>query len=233
MARYKKPLARAVCEAWRGRSLSINADDWPGVVAAGDGWRVILARDASRYRLQRKSRAKPERWEPVYGLRSDPACWARVLAQDEPAFAGKVAALPADPHDALPSIAQALGASVAQEQRRSYWSAPDYPGVIVTDANVRSVRDRSGTVYAIQWRSLRDHVAGKPGRWVTQAAGPSWPELVELVAAKVYDPSTGAKDGLLDRMAALFQGCPEVAADGPWPVVKVRPAPSSRPLTKK
>lgn len=233
MARYKKPLARAVCEAWRGRGFSINSDLWPGVVAVGEGWRVILARDASRYRLQRKSRAKPERWEPVYGLPSDPASLARVLAQDQPAFAGKIADLPADPHDALPAIAQAVGASVSQAQRRSYWSAPDYPGVIATDANVRSVRDRSGTVYAVQWRSGRDYIAGKSGRWITQAAGPSWPELVEQVSAKTYVPGTGSKDGTFDRMATLFQGCPEVAADGPWPVVKVRPAPSSRPLTKK
>jgi len=203
------------------------ADDWPGVVACGDGWRVVVTRDASRYRLQRLSPHKGKRWEPVYGVPAAPLEWGAVLARSCPGLGPAVERLPVDPQDAVAALAAAQGVVVPVVQRRSYWLDPDYSGVLATDANMRAVRDRTGALYAVQWISPADFDAGKPVRWTTQAVSASWPDLVERMLRKTgfFGDGPQDQDAIRLRFVALFDGLPEFAADGPWPVIKGRPSP--------
>ena len=220
-----KSIAKALTASWSGRGQSIMSDDWPGVVARGDGWRVIVTRDASSFRLQRLSPHKGKRWEPVYGVPASPLEWGAALSRSCPGLAAAVDRLPADPQDAVAGLASAQGVVVPSVQRRSYWRVPDYAGILATDANIRAVRDRTGTVYALQWISPADFHAGKPVFWITQAASASWPDLVEQMLHKTGVRSDGPqdRDAIRLRFVALFHGLPQSAADGPWPVIKVRP----------
>ena len=226
----RNPVAQALTASWSGRGLSIGADDWPGVVTSGDGWRVIVTRDASRYRLQRRSSAKGKRWEPFYGVPAAPLEWGAALAHSCPGLGKAVERLPVDPQDAVAALAASQGVVVPLAQRRSYWLDPDYLGVLATDANMRSVRDRTGSLYSIQWISPADYEAGKPVRWITQCVAASWPVLVERVLIKTVSPGDAPQDRatIRLRLVALFDGVPELAADGPWPVVKVGLPPERR-----
>jgi len=198
------------------------ADDWPGVVAAGNGWRVIVARDAARYRLQQRGSGKDKRWGPVYGP-SAPSKWGAAFGASFSGLSEAVECLPLDPQDAVCALAAAQGVVVPEAQRVTEWLEPYYSGVLASDANMRAVRDRTGTRYAIQWISPGDHEAGKPVRWITQAAAAAWPEVVDLMARKTFAPGDAVQDHdeIRVRLSALFDGLPEFAADGPWPVVKV------------
>lgn len=120
--RSRSPLALALTASWSGRGLSINADDWPGVVASGDGWRVIVTRDASRYRLQHLSGAKGKRWEPVYGPAAPLECGA-AFSRSFPGLGEAVERLPVEPQDAIAALASAGGVVVPEAQRRSHWLA--------------------------------------------------------------------------------------------------------------
>jgi hypothetical protein len=226
--------AEAWAAATRGKALSINADHWPGVVASGPSSRLVVSRSGNAYRLQTR-RSERDKWSPVICDAVEPQQFAELLGRTDPALAAELAALPRDPRAVLPPMIAALGGAVRHRQRRAEWAAPDYPGVLSQDANFRVVRDLTGTVYGVQWTSAASYEAGDPPRWVTQATGPRWPELVPLMAHKSYVRGTGRKqrEDLTERMAAMFKGLPERAADGPWPVVKVLPRPSRRAVTKK
>lgn len=228
--RKRDDLSRAVAAAWSGKGHSIMADSWPGVVVAGEGWRVILSRDACRYRLQQR-RQGATKWEPVY-VPPSPLEWAARLGGTFPDLPEKAASLPADPKDALPKIAAALAVTVPEARRLRYWAASDYAGVLHTVGNMRSVRDRTGTLYAVQWVKPAVLDAGEPLRWITQHKGPAWPALVELLARKVFDAENpgGTVSEKRARLALLFDGVPERAENGPWPVLKVqaRPRPAKR-----
>lgn len=208
-------LSKALAASWSGRGLSVSADDWPGVVASGDGWRIVLPRNASGYRLQRKdSRAK---WLPVYGLPADLRAWGARLAASCPDLASVAERLPVDPVDAVKALLVSQGVSLPQVRRRSDWLRADYPGVLRVDANMRSVRDAAGVLYAIQWVAPALLSSGNPLRWVTQAAGPSWSALVTDMARKTGVPGLPPdRHAMALRFAALFDGCPELASDGPW-----------------
>jgi hypothetical protein len=208
-------VSKALSASWSGRGLSINADDWPGVVVSGAGWRIVLSRDASRYRLQRNdSRGK---WQPVYGP-ADPLAWGAALAGSCPDLAAAVQLLPVNPFDVVKAMVAAQAVPLPQVQRRAYWREPDYSGVLRTDANMRSVRDAVGAVYALQWVKAADLHAGYSARWITQASGPSWPGLVDAMASKAFTPGEVGPDSeaIRARLAALFEGFPELATDGPW-----------------
>lgn len=227
--RKKDALTRAVVAAWSGKGHSIMADTWPGVVLAGDGWRVILSRDACRYRLQRR-RQGATKWEPLH-LPPSIAEWAARLGGSFPDLPEKVSSLPADPSELLPKIGAALGVAVPEARRIRYWAAPDYPGVLATVGNLRSVRDRTGRLYAVQWVRPAVLDGGEPLHWVTQAKGPAWPSLVDLLARKVFDPQNpgGAVEEKRAALARLFDGLPERAEDASWPLLQVQ----LRPRTAK
>lgn len=227
----RDPIAQALTASWAGKGLSINADDWPGVVAAAGEWRVIVPRNASEYRLQRRSPHKGGRWQPVYGVCAPPALWAAAVARVAPCLAGAVSALPSDPLDAVSRLASAHGVTVDEVQRRRYWGDPAYSGVLKTDANMRAVRDRTGALYAVQWIAPADYEAARPVRWVTQGVNGSWPVLVDALAQKtgfVGEPRND-RGAVRARLAALFDGLPELAAEGPWPQVKVSAVRPRRP----
>lgn len=230
--RKRDPIARACAAAWAGNGHSIASDDWPGVVINGNGWRVILGRDASHYRLQRRA-SGAAKWVPVYGTQT-PDFWSRQVAQVFPDLPEAVKLLPADPLDAVPPLAAKQAVIVSDQRRLRYWAAPDYSGVLAQNGNLRSVRDRTGRNYAVQWVAPSDYEAGKPLHWITQHKGPSWPPLVDLMAQKTGNPNEPRKDRaeIRAQLSALFEGCPDIAADGPWPVVKAPPASRRRNATK-
>lgn len=221
--RKRDHVTRALVASWTGKALSINADSWPGVVLSGDGWRVVLSRDACRYRLQQR-RPGSTKWERVYGPAS-PLEWGRFqpLFPDLPE---KAAGLPADPTEAALALVAAHAVPVPAAQRLRYWSAPDYSGVLAVSGNMRAVRDRTGRLYAVQWVKPGSLVAGGPVRWITQHKGPAWPPLVDQLAGKtvLLDCPTADRAEKRALLAALFDGFPESAADGPWPVVEVQPS---------
>lgn len=216
LASAEKRLAKALSASWAGRGLSVSSDDWPGVVASGSGWRVVLPRDASGYRLQTKQGRS--QWLPVYGLPSNlrplDAAWLRRF----PDLAAALESLPLEPFEAVKSLVALQKVPLPDVRRRSYWLAPDYFGVLRTDANFRAVRDALGCVYAIQWIKPADYEAGFPVQWITQASGPSFPALVDALLGKTFGVGLGGADraaiGL--RLSALFDGFPENATDGPW-----------------
>lgn len=224
MARDKS-IPKAFTASVSGQGHSIMADDWPGVVAAGEGWRVIVPRNASKYRLQRLSPHKGKRWEPVHGIPSSHLEWGAALARSCPDLAAAVDRLPVDPQDAVAVLVAAQGVVLPQVQRRSYWNSPDYSGVLASDANIRAVRDRTGNVYALQWIRPADFEAGNSVAWQTLRTASCWPELVEGMAHKivVVGDAPQDRDAIRLRLLSLFDGLPELAADGPWPVSKVRP----------
>lgn len=216
LASAEKRLAKALSASWAGRGLSVSSDDWPGVVASGAGWRVVLPRDVSGYRLQTKQGRS--QWLPVYGLPSnlrplDAAWFCRF-----PDLAAALESLPLEPFEAVKAFVAAQNVPLPDVRRRSYWLAPDYSGVLRTDANLRAVRDALGVAYAVQWIKPADYEAGLPVQWITQASGPSFPALVDALLGKTFGVGLGGADraaiGL--RLAALFDGFPENAMEGPW-----------------
>ena len=209
---------KAISAAWRAQGHSINSDDWPGVVVSGDGWRVVLARKASSYVLQ-AFQSSHDRWGPLLAPAS-PAEWGDLFASRYPDLAQALVGLRADPSDAAADLAAVQGISISPMQRVRYWSTSAYSGVISTDANMRSVRDRTGRIYAIQWRSICDDEFQTEGPWITQVKGPLWSKLVDRLADKTAFPDDPDADleQIKARFVALFHGCPDLAADGPWPV---------------
>lgn len=198
----------------------------------GNGWRVIVTRDASQYRLQHRFRGAAK-WEPSYGTQS-PDHWSRQYRETFSDLPDAVKLLPADPLDAVAALAAKQGVIVPDERRARYWAAPDYSGVLAQIGNLRAVRDRTGRNYAVQWAAPAEYQAGKPLHWVTQHKGPSWPPLVDLMARKTFSRHEPPKDRAEIRadLCALFEGYPENAADGPWPVVKAPPAARRRKSSK-
>lgn len=219
-------IARACAAEWRSKGHSISKDDWPGVVVQGDGWRVIVGRDVGAYRLQTFSGSK---WLPTYCPQSV-QFWSETFRNKFPDLPEALKQLPADPLDAVAALAAKQGVNVPAQRRLRYWSAPDYSGVLAQKTNMRSVRDRTGCIYGLQWVSVADYEAGKPLLWVTQCKGPSWPDLVDRMALKVWSTVEGRRDEdeIREQLASLFEGFPEIAADGPWPVVKAPSAASRR-----
>lgn len=217
-----KTFSSALTIAWR--QSSISSDAWPGVVLKGEGWRVILNRTASRFVLQRRDSAgRDRRWQPAYvagGLRD----WPAVLGDGLPGLE-RLAASPDPLVEVLPRLAAEQGVAVAQVQRRREWASPDYPFVLRQDANIRVVRDPTGNLYAVQWVPPSDYQAGVGLHWVTQAVAPERASLLERFGAKVFSLDDVDVQATEQRLAALFDGLPEVAALGLWSVVKVIPSP--------
>ncbi len=226
LASAEKRLAKSLSASWSGRGLSVTSDDWPGVVASGSGWRIVLPRDASAYRLQ--SKEGRSKWMPVYGLPSDLRAWGAACSRSFPDLAAALDGVPLKPFEAVKAFVAAQHVPLPDVRRRSYWLAPDYAGVLRTDANFRSVRDALGGAYAVQWIKPADFEAGRSVQWITQASGPSFPPLVEALLIKTFGAEGGGSDrsAIRLRFAALFEGFPDNAADGPWN--KGQPLPSGR-----
>lgn len=216
-------LSKAIASHWRAQGISTTSDEWPGVLSVRQNWRVIISRNAVEYRFQEWDAAH-SRWGPARGYTSLKA-WADRFAKSDPDFAAGLLSLPADATDAAAWLASLQGIEVPSAYRVRYWSAPDYAGVISTVGNLRSVVDRTGHVYAIQFRFISPRDDGV--RWITQAKGPSWLDLVSVVAPKTYNPDVVSEDRDGDEIVLglcdLFRGCPDLAADGPWPVLNVSP----------
>jgi hypothetical protein len=216
-------LSKAIAAHWRAQGFSTTSDQWAGVVSVRDCFRVIISRNACEYRFQEWD-ASHSRWGPARAHSSLKA-WANSFSKSDPDFAAGLLSLPDDATDAAAWLASLQGIEVPSSHRVRYWSAPDYAGVISTVGNLRSVVDRTGHIYAIQYRFLSPRDDGV--RWITQAKGPSWLDLVSVVAPKTYDPDVAYQSRDNDKIALglsdLFRGCPDLAADGPWPVLNVSP----------
>lgn len=212
-------MTRAIAACWQSQRVSSSSDDWAGVVVRFEGWRVIISRNACDYRCQEWV-STHGRWGPARGA-SSPFAWAETFSASHPQFAGRLLALPRDARDAAASLAIAQGIDLPSAYRVRYWSAPDYSGVISTDENLRSVVDRAGRVYAIQWR-LPDPPAGEPVSWITQAKGSFWPDLVNFMSGKTHSVDDLGEpvdlQALTSRLCDLFDGSPFEAQDGPLPV---------------
>ena len=89
------------------------ADDWPGRLVVGDGWRIVLARDMSRYVVQTRGTGKDKRWSTLYGPTSV-----------HPGLAEVRQSLPVDPQDAAATLAAAQGvvADPNQDGSEPSWS---------------------------------------------------------------------------------------------------------------
>jgi hypothetical protein len=213
-------MTRAIAAFWQSQRVSSSSDDWAGVVLRFEGWRVIISRNACDYRCQEWV-STHGRWGPARGA-SSPSVWAEIFSASHPQFAGRLLALPRDARDAAASLAFAQGIELPSAYRVRYWSAPDYAGVICTDENLRSVVDRSGRVYAIQWR-LPVPPAGEPVSWITQAKGSFWPDLVNLMSGKTHSVDDLGEpvglDALASRLCDLFDDCPLEAQGGPLSAV--------------
>jgi hypothetical protein len=224
-------MTRAVAAAWRAEGHRITSDDWPGCVLPWKDFRVIISRNACAYRFQQWD-AQHMRWGPTYGP-SSPAGWASYFSASSPDLSRLLLSLPSDARDSAARLASEQGIAVPSGYRTRYWAAPDYGGVLQTDMNLRSVVDRTGRIYAIQFHSPSIHPSDV-SRWITQTKGPSWFELVEHMARKTFNSDgpygPDEKDAIYLRLSDLFVGLPDLARDGPWPVLKSLPpsAPSGR-----
>lgn len=189
---------------------------------------MIVSRNACAYRFQQWD-AQHMRWGPTYGPTSL-AGWAANFATSSPELSRLLLSLPADARDSAAFLASQQGITVPSGYRTRYWAAPDYGGVLHTDMNLRSVVDRTGRVYAIQFHAPDLHPS-KVTRWITQTKGPSWFELVERMARKTFhtDGPYGPdeRDAIYVRLSDLFAGFPELARDGPWPVLASLPPSAS------
>jgi hypothetical protein len=223
-------VAKALAARWRAQPLSLNADNWPGVLSRGPNWRVVLNRTAGRYVVQQRQSASARPWVPLLVPRQRPEL-VKALQGAFPGLPEALRGLPRDPAEAAAALAATQGVWVPQVQRRSYWLADDYPGVLSRDQNLRVVRDQTGTVYAVQWQPVRAEHGPNRGDWITQAKGEAWPPLAEYLNARAFEvKGEVGGDAIAARVARLFEGLPEFAADGPWPVVKALPA--ARPASR-
>jgi len=214
-------VAAALAARWAGGT--VTADNWPGELVATDEMRVILSRTGTRYVLQRRSKGKSGKWSPL-PVRGGSAQWAELVARTSPDMAQALKALPPCPTWAAVALAAHEGVTVERPKRCREWAAPDFPGVLAVDENMRAVRDRTGTLYGVQWTSAAGHMEGRAPRWITQGKAETWPEIVERIAdgCQIIGHPDATCEEKAARLAALFDGCPERAADGPWPVVKVQ-----------
>ena len=213
----RDPIASALCARWRADGASVTRDDWPGLLVSNGEWRVILARNAMEYRLQRLSQGK---WVPVY-VPGPWWEWPERLAHEFPDLAEGVKWLVEDPVFVAAAFAAEGGLEVEPMERLRYWSAPDYFGVLRSHGNLRSVRDRTGTLYGLQWLPAWGLRHGNQS-WDTQAKGERWPELVEVLVNKLFfiGEDEASEEEKREFLSWFFNGLPELAADGPWPSVR-------------
>lgn len=211
-------IAKALRRRWSAQKVSMTADEWPGVIVRGSDWRIGLDRSARRYVVQRRAARANKGWSRWLVPLDRPAT-IEALGRAFPGFPEAVALLPADPIDAAASMAAAQEV-VAPSRRRAYWLADDYPGVVAQVGNIRVVRDRACTVYAVQRRPLRPSKWGDRGEWITQRQATSCAPLAEWLLAKAYQPGPDGPSvaEIPERVAALFDGVPEFAAE--WPMAQ-------------
>lgn len=215
-------IAKALAGCWA--KSSITADEWPGVLASGPNWRVGLNRRARGYIFQRPQTKARRAWGPLLVPIHRPEAVA-LLGGAFPGLPEALASLPHDPIDAAAQLARAQGLPVPPRRRKD-WLAEDWPGVLAVDVNIRVVRDGLGELYAVQWRPIVAPHGRNRGAWITQARGASLTALADKLLPGLYEvgPNGKSRDGVPARLSALFEGLPEVAADGAWPPVKVFPA---------
>lgn len=183
--------------------VPMGSAEYPGVLRKLDKrLRVVVNPRGTRYALQyRRMTEAGEIWlgQPVGSL----SALVRREASEVDQLAEKVAGLPEYPSEALPQMKAAHDALLAA-YRATDNTREDYGRVIARDGNWRLIVEPCGTLYRLQSPS-------RNGQWRSQKVAAA------LTVLRDWAEWTFKRPAVKDRIAALFVGLPEKAADGEWP----------------
>lgn len=212
----------------------------PGVVAAGDGWRIAVTLDGRFYRVQTPVEYPDgSGWQSLPGRAGVLCKQVERVADRVPDLRDAAARLPDDPADAAPDFVAA-----ARELRRLYdvteHSRSEYAGEVARAGNWRLIVASAREYYVAQRvnvfdvernAELRDVIGDEPPHvWEYVAAAKTLGRLDDATRSAPVDQLSDRVERWReceDNRTSLFvqaaKIAPERAADGDWSWLPQRP----------
>lgn len=203
-------------------SARVSDPDFEGVICAlGPDWRLAVNMACDKYLLQRRGQFEGgDIW--VAGSGRAFASADKLVAKFGGVLDGLAdvcSGLPSDPAQAVP-LFSARRSDFLERLRLRQWRWRDYARALRTDANLRLVVDRQGSMYAVQWISRDAYLTGPSDDWRYMFGSSQLADIRRYMLGAVADISEPwfSRDpvALVARVDQFLAGFPAVASHGVW-----------------